>query len=331
VGWFHARKARRGARVALESLPVDGEQTVSKIPAVPADASRARASVPIRFEDVTQDGRFVLEALPNAVGPAIWRGIVTQDQGYLALFNNGILPMLTRFVLESTPGPFSANASVEAEGACRIARTEEGGEVRFVLDMWADLYAPVGRTYGSAPRQGERALAGRMMAEQTFTRPFAPPGQRRVDRLDFEGAPAVRVTRPASPSAESIASVPAGATALEPGPKVDPTPISFGLVHTDSNRHINSLAYLRMFEEAALRRFVELGRSSAWLGRTLEIVYRRPCFAGQSMRVVQQAFEADGALGIAATLVEESDTASPDALARARPHTFVRILFDGPG
>jgi len=303
---------------------------VTKILPVPEDAPRARASVPIRFEDVTQDGRFVLEALPNAVGPAIWRGIVTKDPGYVALFNNGILPMLTRFVLEGTPGPFSAESAVEAEGACRIARTRDGSEVRFVLDMWADLYAPIGRTYGKAPRQGERALAGRMMAEQTFTRPFAAPGQRRVANLDFDGAPEVRVTRPASPSPESIASVPAGATPLEAGLTVDPTPISFGLVHTDSNRHVNSLAYLRMFEEAALRRFVELGRSSTWLGRTLEIVYRRPCFAGQSMRVAQQAFEVDGKLGIAATLVEEKDAASPDALARARPHTFVRIVFDGP-
>jgi acyl-CoA thioesterase FadM len=111
---------------------------------------------------------------------------------------------------------------------------------------------------------------------------------------------------------------------------VDPFPVVFGLVHTDSNRHVNSLAYLRMFEEAALRRFAELGKTSSWLGRSLEIVYRRPCFAGHSMRVVQQAFETEGRLGIAATLVDAEGTVSPESLAKARPHTFVKILFDGP-
>ena len=60
-----------------EDLPYESP-IVTKIPPPPADASRARANVPIRFEDVTQDGRFVLEALPNAIGPAIWRGILTK-------------------------------------------------------------------------------------------------------------------------------------------------------------------------------------------------------------------------------------------------------------
>jgi acyl-CoA thioesterase FadM len=300
------------------------------IPEAPPDAWRAKAEVPIRFEDVTQDGRFVLEALPNAIGPTIWRGILTKTPSFVSLLNSGVLPMLTRFVLEGTPGPFSANATVEGEGACRMVRTEENGETRYALDIWADLYAPLGKTYGRARRHGERALAGRVWAEQMFTRPFAAPGQRRVTNLDFEGAPDVRDSRPGAPSAASIASVPQGARALDPAPRVDPSPIAIGIVHTDSNMHVNSLAYLRMFEEAAMRRFVELGQTSTWLGRSLEIVYRKPCFAGQTLRVVQQAFEIDGRLGIAATLVDAKDTASAETLAQARPHTFVRILFEGP-
>jgi hypothetical protein len=296
----------------------------------PADALHGKAEVPIRFEDVTQDGRFVLEALPNAIGPVVWRGLLMTHPPFIAILNNGILPMLTRFVLEGMPGPFSAHAKVEAEGGCRMARTEENGEPRYVLDIWAELYAPLGRTYGRAPRHGERALAGRMWAEQMFTRPFAAPGQRRVTNLDFDGAPEIRDVRPAAPPAESVVSVPPGATPLDAAPRLDPTPVAFGLVHTDSNMHVNSLAYMRMFEEAALRRFVELGKTSSWLGRSLEIVYRRPCFAGQTLHVVQQAFEIDGKLGISATLVDAKDAASADSLARARPYTYVRIVFDGP-
>jgi hypothetical protein len=284
-----------------------------------------KADVPLRFEDVTQDGRLVLEALPNAIGPTVFRGILRNDPGWRALFRSGIVPVLTRFLLEGTPGPFSAEGKVEAEGTCRIARSDDG---RYVLDVWVDLWAPIGRTYGRTPRQCERALAGRVAAEQVFTRPFAPPGERKVTSLDFEGAPEVSETRPALPAAESIAALPPGAKPVDPAPRVDPATTVFGLLHTDSNMHVNSLVYLRLFEEAALRRFAELGRGALWLGRATDIAYRKPCFAGQPMRVVQQAFELDGRLGVAAALVEEKDTVSDEALARARPHTFAQILFD---
>lgn len=265
----------------------------------------------------------MLEALPNALGPTVWRAILGKDPSSAATFAQGIVPILSRYVLEGGAGPFSANAPVEAEGTCQLAKTADG---RIVLDMWADLYGTIGRTYGATKGAGERALAGRVMAEHVLTRPFAAPGERRVTSLDFPGAPRVDATRPASPSYDLVASVPADATPLEPARSLDPVPIVFGLVHTDSNMHVNSLVYLRVFEEAALRRFTSLGRGSSVLGRTLDIAYRKPCFAGQTMRVVQQAFEQDGRLGIAAVLIDDEETA-PDALARAKPHAYVRMTF----
>jgi acyl-CoA thioesterase FadM len=281
--------------------------------------------VHLRFEDVTQEGRLVLEALPNALGPTVWRGILAHDPTSAATFAAGIVPILSRFVLEGAPGPFSANVPVEAEGTCQLARTDDG---RYVLDMWAELFGPIGRTYGSTERAGERAVAGRVFAEHVLTRPFAPPGERRVTSLDYPGAPVVTVTRPPSPAYEVIASLPDGATPLEPAMRVDPVPVTFGLVHTDSNMHVNSLVYLRVFEEAALRRFAALGRGSVLLGRMLDIAYRKPCFAGQTMHVVQQAFEADGKLGVAAALVDAKDAQSDATIARAKPHVYVRMLFE---
>jgi hypothetical protein len=281
--------------------------------------------VHLRFEDVTQDGRLVLEALPNALGPTVWRGILAQDPGSAATFAAGIVPILSRFVLEGGPGPFSANVPVEAEGTCRLALAEDG---RFMLDMWADLHGVVGRTYGRVDRAGERALAGRVYAEHVLTRPFAPAGERRVTKLDYPGAPQVVARRPAPPAYDAIASAPAGATLIDERKRPDSVPFTFGLVHTDSNMHVNSLAYLRMFEEAALRRFVELGRGANVLGRTLDIAYRKPCFAGQAMRIVQQAFEEEGRLGVAAVLVEEGDVASDETLAKAKPHAYVRMTFE---
>jgi hypothetical protein len=194
--------------------------------------------------------------------------------------------------------------------------------------MWADLKGPTGRTYGPVDKGAERVLVGRAYGEHVLTRPFAPVGERRVRELDFPGAPAVLGTRPASPAPESIATVPEGGTPLEPAMRVDSVSLTFGLVHTDSNMHVNSLAYLRLFEEAALRRLVALGRSANVLGRTIDIVYRKPCFAGQTMRVVQRAFEAGGHLGVAAVLVDEKDAASDEALSAARPHAYVRMTFE---
>lgn len=295
------------------------------IPPFPQDTPRAQARVHLRFEDVTQDGRLVLEALPNALGPTVWRGILAADPATRACVAQGIVPILSRFVLEGRPGPFSANEPVEAEGTCLLARSDDG---RFVLDMWADLTGALGRTYGSTDRAGEKVLAGRVLAEHVLTRPFAPPGERRVTSLDFPGAPRVTATRPASPAFEAIASVPAGATPLEPRKSADPVPIVFGLVHTDSNMHVNSLVYLRLFEEAALRRFASLGRATTLLGRTLDIAYRKPCFAGQTMRVVQQAFEENGRPGVAAVLVEERELAGDGLAPGAKPHCYARITFE---
>jgi acyl-CoA thioesterase FadM len=296
------------------------------IPPAPKDTPRNTARVHLRFEDVTQEGRLVLEALPNALGPTIWRGILAHDPSSSATFAAGIVPILSRFVLEGAPGPFSANVPVEAEGTCQLARADDG---RFMLDMWADLYGPIGRTYGSTEKAGERALAGRVLAEHVLTRPFAPPGERRVTSLDFPGAPKVTATRPPPPAYEVIASVPEGATPLEASKGVDAVPITFGLMHTDSNHHVNSLVYMRVFEEAALRRFAAIGRGSNLLGRTLDVAYRKPCFAGQTMRVVQQAFEWEGRLGMAAVLVEESDAKNEETLAKAKPHAYVRMTFEG--
>ena len=290
----------------------------ASIPPIPENAPRASARVPLRFEDVTQDGRLVLEALPTALGPTLWRGLLDRDPGLPACFVHGGFPIISRLVLEGTAGPFSANGRVEAEGSYRLARADDG---RFMLDTWADLYAPLGRTHGAASPDAPRTLAGRVLGEHVFTRPFGPPGQRRVTALDFEGAPVVTETRAAAPSFESIASVPDAATPLDDCARADSTPIVFGLVHTDGNMHVNSLAYLRVFEEAALRRFVELGRGALLLARRMDIAYRKPCFAGQTMRVMQQAFESEGAIGVASVLVDAS--APPDA----RPHVCARMTF----
>jgi hypothetical protein len=291
-----------------------------------ASDSPEAISLPLRFEDLTQDGRLVLEALPNALGSIAWRSALPRDPFIRTCFDKGIVAILTRFVVHALPGPFAASAKLEARGGHRIVLADDG---RLMLDVSGDIHAPIGRTYASTPHDGERALAGQVLAEHAFTRLFAPTGKRRVTRDDLADLPPVTETRPASPAPESIATLPEGATPLEPELRLDGVPFTFGLVHTDSNMHVNSLIYLRMFEEAALRRFIELGRGAAWLGREIDIAYRKPCFAGQTMRVMQQAFTHDGRLGMVATLVPDpGDDVSREPIAHPRPHTFMRMMFE---
>ena len=268
----------------------------------------------------------MLEALPTALWATVWSGL-SSDPSVRALYAAGIVPILSRLVLEGTPGPFPATAAAGAEGTFQFVRADDG---RFLLEMWSNLSALKGSTY--APRGAARGivpeLAGSVFAEHVLTRPFAPAGERRVTSLNFEGAPEIREVPSARTPVDALAAVPEGARPLEPARSIDPVPITFGVVHTDSNLHVNSLVYLRLFEEAALRRFVALGLGAAFLGRAIDIAYRKPSFVGQTVRVVQQAFEAAGRLGVGAVLVAENDTVSDDALAAARPLAYVRMQFE---
>jgi hypothetical protein len=48
---------------------------VTHIPPMP-QGPRASGRLHLRFEDVTQDGRLVLESLPTALGPTVWRAFL---------------------------------------------------------------------------------------------------------------------------------------------------------------------------------------------------------------------------------------------------------------
>jgi hypothetical protein len=117
-----------------------------------------------------------------------------------------------------------------------------------------------------------------------LTRPFGPPAERTVHRLPdgFAASRRVRFT----PPTETIA-LPQGARWLDDGWVTDPAPIVFGLGHTDSNQHVNSLVYPALLEDAALRRLAALAiPTQRFVGR-MEMAYRKPSFAGDvlSLRV----------------------------------------------
>jgi hypothetical protein len=290
----------------------------------PAGLPVLEAPVELRFEDVSQEGRLVLQAIPSALGGTLWNPQRTEDPVPAELTAKGMLPILSRFQIIGYDRPISALVAIEARWVHRLARTEEG---RVAHDAWLDLYGIRGRTYGTVEGAGERHLAGRLYAEQILTRPFAPAGERRVTAADL-GELGERLPRRAEhrPAAELL-QLPAGSIALEAVRSADVTATVFGLAHTDSNQHVNSLVYFRLFEEAALRRLHQLGRGTKLLGREIEVAYRKPCFAGEAARMLQQAFELDGRVGVSAALFPEAAFASAETLAQARPLTYARMLF----
>ena len=302
-------------------------------PARPRGLTCNRAPVILRFADVTQEGRLVLDALPNGIGPTVW-DVEELEGGVLAnLASQEILPILTRFHIEAFDGPISIHAPLEGEGCWRFVRTDDG---KFALDAWLDLYGVIGRTHkrieavAHASRPiGQRVLVGQLYVEHVLTRPFAAdPAQRRVTEVPTLEKDAPLPTRAALPAASTILELPEGAAWIEPAPSLDLQPAVFGLMHTDSNGHVNSLVYFRLFEEAALRRFHALGLGTAQLGRALEIGYRKPCFAGQTMRVVQRAFRLEARYGIASSLIEDSQSTNAQIINAAKPLSCARIIFD---
>ncbi len=220
-----------------------------------------------RYEDITQDGRLVLTSMMQGIGASVWRAMSKQIAPE-AFAKEGILPILRRLVIVGEGGPASVNLPVEYEGTWRFAR-EKGGDRIFLL-MWMEARAPVASTYGPRPeKDAPRVRVGRIFAEHVVTKPFAPPAERKVTRLpDATGVAPVPRLEHAFETAEALVE----SASLESAGEV-----AFGMMHTDSNQHVNSLVYPRVFEEALVRR----GIGAKLLSRAIEMRWRKPFFAGE--------------------------------------------------
>jgi len=290
------------------------------------EGERVKGQLPLRYEDVAQDGRLVFETIPVGLA-TIWGKLLATGAEREALLSQGVIPILTRLAIEGGPGPFAMDHPLEVEGGYSLAAdVDEGGQVsRLLLDMDASLYGPKGRTNLPPPDDaGTRALAGRVRAEHVFTRPFAPPGERKVVALSFGGKPFVPSARRKWRAPATVLEVPEGARPLDDAYVDDPARLVLGLTHTDSNQHVNSLVYPRFFEEAALRRAAALGRPTSLLARDVEVAYRRPSFAEEQLRVVLRAFELGETMLCAGAFFGEGEPTQDLSRARA----FIRMTLD---
>lgn len=242
-----------------------------------------------RYEDIAQDGRVQLTALMPGLGAAVWRALLSQVPAVDTFRAQGILPILRRLVLVGEDRSVTVNAPIEYTGSFRFAR-EKGGE-RLFANMWLEARAPIGSTHGPDPSpDAESPLVGRIFAEHVLTRPFAPPAERKVTRLDAPGVPPVPEDEHEFESTEALVEA-AG------GPLESAGDVTFGMLHTDSNQHVNSLVYPRVFEERVMQKLVHDARIPSphlLMARSIELRWRRPFFAGERASITMRLAEEPG-------------------------------------
>ncbi len=285
---------------------------------------KVSGAMSLRYEDLAQDGRPRLVAIPVALG-VIWRAVSLPDEMRQGLLGHGILPILTRFTIESYDGPFGIEAPVQVQGTFGLshAKNASGAVERLYLDIEAQIEAPLGRTnLPPPPGAGTAAAFGTVFAEHVITKPFAPPGERKVLALPLGGRAVVppREREERAPRAPLFPREDAraiGTTELE----TDGPPRVLGPLHTDSNQHVNSLVYLSVFEEATLQRLARIGRSPHVLGRSVEISFRRPSFAGDALSVALRLVEHDDGIDAIGAFFGEGER----DLEKAR--AYVRMTF----
>lgn len=295
-------------------------------PIVP-DEHRARASLRVRYDDIGQTGHLLLHALPIALGETGW-AVVSRMASEEVFRDTRVLPILSRFIMEAGSAPFSVNTPFDVDGRVQFGHTitSDGTVDRLLLNMWCSVHGLAGHTHGfPVPNAGERLLAGRIFAEHVLTRPFEAPDKRRVTELELPGFSRIPEARFDRQPPDNVLQLPQGAEWLDDSFTLDPAPMVFGSDRTDSNMHVNSLVYPRIFSEAILRRLWHHGKRFALRANALEIAFRKPSFAGERVHMALRTFAQGEQWGAAVILIGDDDAAKP--IEMAKPRVFGCLSF----
>ena len=300
-------------------------------PVFPPEQTHTASSYMPRYEDCNQDARLSVLAVPPALA-TMWSAREAGDAAVRQARGTGLISLLTRLTVVSLDAPVRVHRPFEASTGFQLAhdRDASGAVSRLFLNVWAQVRGrphlpPAQRAGASAGASAGTSialvLAGQAFSEHTYTRPFAPPDQRRVTSFaGIPGLPEVPELRYDQPPPASAADAPDGATWLdELAP--DPVETMFLLDHTDANQHVNSMVYVRLFLDAVGRRLAASGRPARLRAQAFDIAYRKPCFVGERVRAHLRLFGQGDQVGGAGFLAAAGED--------ARPRCYVRVLY-GP-
>jgi hypothetical protein len=257
----------------------------------------------LRFEDVAMDGRMMPISMPPMMS-GLWREVLVDHEGATNAIKQGILPILTRLVMTSSGAAIRIDREVESRTGFELARDPASGKL--FMNVWAATRGAAGKLSRAGTNAGELVDAGSLFAEHTFTRVLAPPGQRAVTELEVEGYPRLPETIYAAAPATTAEDAPAGARWLDELAADDADHV-FTLDQSDSNQHVNSLVYVRVFLDAVNRRLAARGHVGKLRSTAIDIAYRKPCFPGDRVRTRLRLYEHDGALGLAGHIAGADD------------------------
>src|SRR5262245_63667800 len=82
----------------------------------------ATARFELRYEDVAQDGRMMVTALPPAIGWTVWRQLLAKHRAGRPLQERGIVAILTRLTVDGTDDAIRVDRPVESTGGYHVAR-----------------------------------------------------------------------------------------------------------------------------------------------------------------------------------------------------------------
>src|SRR5262245_54117694 len=117
------------------------------------DDQRVAGPMSLRYEDIAQDGRLVLDAIPHGLGEVMWAPLLAKHPMTRELGRSGVIPILTRMIVEGLEGPIAVRRAVDGFGAYQLAHTvDEKGDVnRLIMNLWVDVFGKRGVTHGPPP------------------------------------------------------------------------------------------------------------------------------------------------------------------------------------
>src|SRR3569832_2511886 len=132
-------------------------------------------TAPMRYEDLTQDGRLTPIALPPTMS-GLWRDVLSDHPGARNSLKTGIIPILTRMTLICEDQPIHVNRPIEVKAGFELAHDRDhAGEVtRLFMIVWTEVRGAAGRISPNS-RPGPRARAGRGGAGRAGARRRAAP------------------------------------------------------------------------------------------------------------------------------------------------------------